>query len=107
MNTSINNHYDAVERIIFEEGVRIVAIDVYKEMDMMLVILNTSAILRQKISFYPNLNAASKEQLADYELIANGTGIHWKSLDEDLSLKGFLSNELRNLIKGGKEFIAT
>ena len=106
MNTSINNQYDAVEKIIFEEGVRIVAIDVYKEFDMILVILNTSAILRQKISSYPNLKSASKEQLSDYELIANGTGIHWHSLDEDLSLKGFLSNELRNLIKGNKEVIA-
>ncbi len=106
MNTSINNQYDAVEKIIFEEGVRIVAIDVYKEFDMMLVILNTSAILRQKISSYPNLKSASKEQLSDYELIANGTGIHWPSLDDDLSLKGFLSNELRNLIKGNKGIIA-
>lgn len=106
MSTLINNIYDAVEKIIFEEGLRIVAIDVYKELDMMLVILNTSAILRQKISSYPKLKAASKEMLNEYELIADGNGIHWPSLDEDLSLKGFLRDELRNMVKGTKGFIA-
>ncbi len=106
MNTSASNRYDAVEKIIYDEGLRIVAIDVYKELDLMLVVLNTSAILRQKISCYPNLKAAGKDELNEYVIIADGTGIHWPSLDEDLSLKGFLRDELRNLVKGTKGFIA-
>jgi hypothetical protein len=56
-------------------------------------------VLQQKLSAYPNLKNASSEQLQNYELIAQGTGIHWPQLDEDLSLKGFLQTELRNLIK--------
>ncbi len=71
----------------------------------MLIILNASAILRQKISSNPNLKRASKDEITEYEIIADGTGIHWPSLDEDLSLKGFLSDELRNMVKG-KGFIA-
>ena len=67
MNTSINNRYDAVEKIIFDDGLRILAIDVYKELDLMLIVLNTSAILHQKISSYPNLKTASKEALNEYE----------------------------------------
>lgn len=106
MNTSINNRYDAVEKIIFEDGLRIVAIDIYKELDLMLIILNTSAILRQKISSYPTLKTASKDALNHYQIIADGTGIHWPSLDEDLSLKGFLRDELRNIVKGNKGIIA-
>jgi len=106
MSTSINNRYDAVEKIIFEDQLRIVGIDVYPELDMMLIILNTSAILRQKISSYPKLKAADKGALDEYEIIADGTGIHWTSLDEDLSLKGFLRDELRNIVKGTKDFIA-
>jgi hypothetical protein len=105
MSTSINNRYDSVEKIIYDEGLRIVALDVYKEFDMMLVILNTSAILRQKISTYPNLKSASQNELTEYELIADGTGIHWPSLGEDLSLKGFLGDELRNIVKGTNDFI--
>lgn len=106
MITTINNRHDSVEKIIFDDGLRILAIDVYKELDLMLIILNTSAILRQKISSYPNLKTASKEALNEYEIIADGIGIHWPSLDEDLSLKGFLRDELRNMVKGNKGFIA-
>jgi len=106
MNTSVNNRYDAVEKIIFDDGLRILAIEVYKELDLMLIILNTSAILRQKISPYAKLQSASKEELNQFEIIAEGTGIHWPILDVDLSLKGFLRDELRNIVKGTKGFIA-
>ena len=106
MNISASNRYDAVEKIIFDDGLRILAIEVYKELDRMLINLNTSAILRQKISSHPKLKTASIEVLNKYEIIADGTGIHWPSLDEDLSLKGFLRDELRNMVKGTKGFIA-
>jgi len=59
---------------------------------------NTKAILRQKISVYPRLEKATSSELNNFELIANGTGIHWPSADEDVSLKGFLQNELRNVV---------
>jgi hypothetical protein len=106
MSTLINNSFDALEKIIIEDELRIVAIDLYHELDMMLIILNTSAILRQKISSYPNLKTADKDALKEYEIIADGTGIHWSALDEDLSLKGFLRDELRNIVRGSKDFIA-
>jgi hypothetical protein len=48
MNTSINNRYDAVEKTIFDDGLRILAIDVYQELDLMLIILNTSAYFVKK-----------------------------------------------------------
>jgi hypothetical protein len=63
MTTSVNTRYDAVEKIIFEDRLRIVWIDVYPKLGMMLIILNTSAILRQKISSYHNLKAADKGAL--------------------------------------------
>jgi Protein of unknown function (DUF2442) len=62
------------------------------------VVLNTKAILQQKISSYPSMKNATKEQLLQYELIGNGTGIYWPALDEDLSLKGFLKDELRQSV---------
>ncbi len=64
----------------------------------MLIILTTKAILRQKISSYPALHKASQTELNTFELIADGSGIHWPLLDEDLSLKGFLQSELRNVV---------
>jgi hypothetical protein len=98
MNTSVNK-YDAIEKLIYEENIRIDAIDLHPELDVMLVILNTKAVLRQRLSSYKLLKAADEKSLLQYELTANGTGIHWPLLNEDLSLKGFLRNELLNVVK--------
>jgi hypothetical protein len=98
MNTSVNK-YDAIEKLIYEEGIRIEAVDFHQELDVMLIVLNTKAVLRQKISSYKNLKAADKTSLLQYELTGNGAGIHWPLLDEDLSLKGFLRDELLNVVK--------
>ncbi len=105
MNTSINN-YDTIEQLIYTEGLRIQAVDFHKELDLMLVVLNTKAILQQKISSYPSMINATAEQLMQYKLIGNGTGINWPALDEDLSLKGFLKDELRQTVSNKKNNIA-
>jgi hypothetical protein len=97
MNTSVNK-YDSVESLIYEEGIRIQALDIHPELDLMLVILNTKAILRQSLSTFNGLKQATKEQLHNYQFIGEGTGIYWPDIDEDLSLKGLLQNELRNLV---------
>ncbi|MDQ6758188.1 MAG: DUF2442 domain-containing protein [Bacteroidota bacterium] len=97
MNTSVNN-FDSIEKLIFEEGLRIQTIDFHKELDLMLIILNTKAILRQSISKYAALKNATQAQLNSYELISDGVGIHWKELDEDLSLKGFLKDEIKRTV---------
>jgi hypothetical protein len=40
------------------------------------------------------LHAATPEQLANIEIICNGTGLHWPDLDEDLSVLGILEGRL-------------
>lgn len=40
--------------------------------------------------WYPRLLNASPEQLAQWEICGGGYGIHWESLDEDLSTEGML-----------------
>jgi hypothetical protein len=100
MNTSVNK-YDTIEKLIYEEAIRIDAVDIHPELDVMLIILNTKAVLHQRLSSYKILSAASKENLQNYQLTGNGTGIHWPAIDEDLSLKGFLRDELLSVIKKG------
>ncbi|MEP7252257.1 MAG: DUF2442 domain-containing protein [Ginsengibacter sp.] len=97
MNTLINN-FDAIEKLIHQEGLKILTVDFHPELDVMLIILNTKAVLRQPLSSYPRLFSCDKTALLNYELISNGTGIHWPLIDEDLSLKGFLQDELRNVV---------
>ena len=106
MTTLANNHYDAIESIIFTEDLRIEAMGFHPEQDLMLVILSTKVVLTQKLSSYKSLRAADKSQLLQYELVGQGTGVHWPLLDEDLSLKGFLQNELRRVVKTDKGSVA-
>jgi hypothetical protein len=106
MNTSANKQFDAIDNIIFKEGLRIKAVDIHPELDLITIYLNTKAVLSQNISSYRLLKGAEKSQLLQYELIGDGIGIHWPLIDEDLSLKGFIQDELRRVVKSDKPPIA-
>ena len=41
--------------------------------------------------WFPRLSQATQKQLANWELLGDGEGIHWSELDEDLSVVGLLS----------------
>lgn len=49
------------------------------------------------LSWYPRLEHATREERQVWELIGDGTGIHWPAVDEDISvvslLRGLPSNE--------------
>lgn len=96
MSTSANK-YDAIEQLIFDEHIRIKAVDIDVR-HVMNVILNTGAVLRFPVSSFPALSKANTKSLNKYELLAGGLGIHWPALDEDLSLKGFLQQELKRTV---------
>ena len=95
MNTS-HNKYDAIENLIFNEGLRISSIKLSPNHAKLFIQLNTDLVFITPIRSYKGLKNASIKHLKNYKLIAGGTGIHWPELDEDLSLKGFLKEFLRN-----------
>jgi hypothetical protein len=99
MSTSTHNNFDSIERLIYEEGLRIETIDFHPELDLMFIVLNTKTVLQQNISSYNVLKSVNSSDLEQYELIGNGTGVHWPLLDEDLSLKGFLKHELKKVVR--------
>jgi hypothetical protein len=101
MNTLVNK-YDSLEQLIYDEHIRIQALDVHKDMDMLLIILNTGFVLQEKLSKYPALQNATTEELLNYKLIGNGTGIHWTAIDEDISLKGILRDAIKTQIVKSK-----
>jgi len=43
------------------------------------------------LAWFPRLLAATPEQRAAYEISGGGAGLHWPSLDEDISVAGLLS----------------
>lgn len=42
------------------------------------------------LSFFPRLDQATPGQREDYVLSGNGQGLHWESLDEDISVEHLL-----------------
>jgi Protein of unknown function (DUF2442) len=103
MNTS-QNKLDAIEKIIFEKSLKIISIDFHIDLDMMLVVLNTGVVIKEKITSFNLLKNANETELKNYTIIANGTGVHWEELDEDLSLKGFLQSHLNNIVDPNGKF---
>lgn len=95
MTTSENNIVnkpanDPIDQLILEKGLRVKELYFNVELDRMLVLLTTGNVLNMKLSSFERLRSATLQQLTNYELIANGVGISWEDLDEDLSLKGFI-----------------
>ena len=46
--------------------------------------------VKTPLKLYPKLSKATQAQLQDYRLLGGGTGIHWESLDEDLSVDSII-----------------
>ncbi len=86
MNTS-HNKYDAIENIIFKEGLRITSLKLSPDSDKLLIHLNTNLTFVTPVKNYKALKNASVKHLRNYRLVGSGVGIHWPDLDEDLSFK--------------------
>ncbi len=99
MNISTGK-FESVEQLIISEALRIQAINFHSSMNLMLVVLNTGTVIRVRISRYPRLAKADMAQLEHYKLLSGGRRAHWPGLDEDLSLKGFLVELLREQLVG-------
>ena len=106
MSTLVNKNEDKIvnkkssdpfDKLIFEQGLRakqVLLTD--KKLDSLVVLLNNGAILKIAISTYPRLKKASQLQLNQWEFIADGIGIRWDALDEDLSIKGMIKESALN-----------
>lgn len=56
----------------------------------LVVSLSDGRVLSVPLAWFPRLAHATPEQLSDFELIGDGEGIHWPSIDEDISIAGLL-----------------
>ena len=107
MNTSVNK-YDAIENLIFSENLKISEVDIDKASDRLIFKItgtNNLIVFITPISHYHNLKNGNERELKNYRLIAGGTGVHWPELDEDLSLKGFFKEYLKQKLHTEKEMV--
>lgn len=67
------------------------AVDVNVTDDKLMLRLEDGRSLTVPLVWYPRLLHGTKRERADWRLIGGGIGIHWTSLDEDISIEGLLS----------------
>ena len=58
--------------------------------DSMSVSFSDERSIAAPLSSFPRLHAASPSEREQWQLIGRGLGIHWESLDEDLSVENIL-----------------
>jgi hypothetical protein len=72
------------------KSTNVLATKVWFSQDMLFVQLQDGREIGVPLLWFPRLRKASKEQLNEWRLIGNGVGIHWDSIDEDLSISALL-----------------
>jgi hypothetical protein len=58
--------------------------------DTLQVKLSDGRMISVPLAWSPRLLAATPAQRNNWRLIANGVGIHWAEIDEDISLRSLL-----------------
>jgi hypothetical protein len=66
------------------------AVDVACSNDVLQVALADGREISVPLSWYPRLEKASPKDRKNWQLIGGGLGIHWESLDEDVSVESLL-----------------
>jgi hypothetical protein len=68
----------------------VLATKVWFTKDMLYVLLQDGREIGVPLLWFPRLRKASEEQLKEWRFIGNGIGIHWESIDEDISIPALL-----------------
>ena len=65
--------------------------DVHVSEDTLSVELSDGRTISAPLAWYPRLLHGSPRERRNWRLIGRGQGIHWESLDEDISVEGLLA----------------
>jgi hypothetical protein len=61
--------------------------------DTLTVELDDGRTLSVPIAWYPRLQHATPKEKENWRLIGGGQGIHWESIDEDISVQGIIAGK--------------
>jgi hypothetical protein len=59
--------------------------------EALVIELHDGRVLSVPLAWYPRLVNASPEERSNWHFIGNGQGIHWDTLDEDISVENLLA----------------
>ena len=68
----------------------ILATNVRSDAEKLYVLLVDGREVSVPLEWFPKLRDATKKQRHNWRLIGGGVGIHWKDVDEDISVAGLL-----------------
>ncbi len=66
------------------------AVEVDFTEDMLHVVLADGREISAPLVWFPRLQKATPEERKNWRLIGGGIGIHWESVDEDISVESLL-----------------
>lgn len=61
--------------------------------DTLIVDLSDGRTISTPLEWFPRLLHATSEERSNWRLIGRGHGIHWKDIDEDISIEGLLAGK--------------
>ncbi|WP_306534261.1 DUF2442 domain-containing protein [Geobacter sp.] len=67
------------------------AVDIHITEDTLSVDLSDGRSIAVPLGWYPRLELATPKERENWRLIGNGVGIHWRDIDEDISVEGLLA----------------
>ncbi|MEO5350402.1 MAG: DUF2442 domain-containing protein [Magnetococcus sp. YQC-3] len=67
------------------------AVNVVVSADMLRVTLADGREVAAPLVWFPRLLEATEEQRQDWRFIGGGVGIHWASVDEDITIESLLT----------------
>jgi len=75
-------------------GEKLEPVAVHLEFDatILRLLLADGRELAVPLAWYPTLGGATEAQLNSWHWIGGGIGVHWPDLDEDLSVRGMLTD---------------
>jgi len=79
--------------VISAEDCEVLAVDVSCTDDMLGVLLEDGRTVAVPLVWFPRLLNATPKQRAKWEFLGGGMGIHWESVDEDISIASLLHPE--------------
>jgi hypothetical protein len=75
------------------EKAEALAVEVTCSNDALSVTLSDGRIVSVPLVWFPRLHEATPRQRDEWELIGSGIGIHWETIDEDISIASLLHPE--------------
>ena len=71
----------------------VLAVDVACTSDTLSVVLSDGRTVTAPLAWFPRLLHATVAERKKWRLIGKGEGIHWGSVDEDISVEGLLAGK--------------